>query len=222
MNAQPDDPIFQRTSEFPIKEGIGSSSKQHRLKETDSSIRFVPSTVYIVFTVILSGIGMAIIGSCIYVVIDYLLNPSSDTLLIGLIFGTIFSMLIGGLPFYLGFAFSEYGFNSQIYFDKEEKVFVKDKRIPFLKHLNVRPFKEGRLAWDDIYALQILNAKFKLNNITMYEMNVVSKDAKRFCITHHGDLEAILDQAGVISQLLDIPIWFNEEDLGGLSILKTK
>jgi hypothetical protein len=72
----------------------------------------------------------------------------------------------------------------------------------------------SKIPLDEIASLQILSkkCKFRLSYYNCYELNGIVKINARFPILNHGNLQAIRDDAQMLSKFLGVPIY---EKLGG-------
>ena len=92
-------------------------------------------------------------------------------------------------------------FFKRIYFDKRNNRFYKFK---------FRDKVETELS--RIVAIQVIGeiVKSKKNRFNSFELNLVLDDASRINVMDHGNLKGILDDATLLSEFLEIPIWHAE------------
>ena len=62
---------------------------------------------------------------------------------------------------------------------------------------------------DQIIALQILKKKgtYQYSNFDSYEINFILKDTSRYNVADHGELSFIEQDATILSNFLQVPIW---------------
>lgn len=94
-------------------------------------------------------------------------------------------------------------------FDKTEGWFWQGKNsLKSEQHyLNLK--KSARLS--EIAAIQIVPERLsgKNRSYTSWEVNLVSQDAKRLNVMDHGNKESILEDAQILAEFLDVPVWQN-------------
>lgn len=61
----------------------------------------------------------------------------------------------------------------------------------------------------EIHALQIISERIAQKNgsYRSYELNIVKNDGKRLNVTDHGNKKRLLEDANILAQFLDIPVW---------------
>ncbi|MEB8432309.1 hypothetical protein OO007_08715 [Cocleimonas sp. KMM 6892] len=94
-------------------------------------------------------------------------------------------------------------FDKQIgWFWAGSKRLMSEKELSQLK-------KSARLS--DIAAIQILSERVsgKNSNYTSWEINLVSHDAQRLNVMDHGNKNNIEEDAIMLSEFLDVPVWEN-------------
>ncbi len=65
------------------------------------------------------------------------------------------------------------------------------------------------IPFDEIAAVQVIGERIKgeKSNFNSFELNLVLKNGLRKNIIDHGNLSAIVNDANIISDFLEVPIW---------------
>jgi hypothetical protein len=187
------DKLKASVSVSPLKAG-GSNFKTHVLgNPSEGILTYKPSygTALFCWLFLSIGLGILFFGGR-----SFLLNGES------LSFSTFF--LFGfGLLFALVGALMFYGFYKPIVFDKTEGMFKTGYKNHKLSHSNLS------IPFDEIAAVQVIGERVKgeKSNFNSFELNLVLKNGSRKNIIDHGNLSAIVNDANIISDFLEVPIW---------------
>ncbi len=214
------DPVADLTEWTVLTGRRGSNIRTHKFIERDDLIVVKPIRI----TVIL-GILVLVLPLSFW---TYLISIQWEMIQgLHFIFKVLFVMgpiAFLWIPIMAGTAMLDTSWNTIIEFDKQQKTFTKDRKIPLLYRLReLLEWYEQRpyyLKWEEIHAIQIIKKVRADKSLTSYEMNLVTKKGERINLTDHSHLETILDDASKINQLLNIPIWM--EGSSGLSMLKNE
>ena len=192
------DAVFQKVEKTPfMQKGI---SLQHNLLETPEKLSLVSSKGDKILPIFL-GIIAAFVA---VIFIPFLFRVDSFIIKILLL---ILPLIFSGLLGWLAMEIAEVSYNQVIYFDKTKQQFIKYKKTDKSEAINIK--------WTDLHALQVIKKQEK-----SYEMNLVTKEAKRLHLSTYVNTDLLFKDAETISQLLNIPIWM--EGTSGLSMLKDK
>ncbi len=191
--------INQRVSTSPLKPG-GSNFKTHALVESSSSqLRYRPSVGGALFGFLFFGIGL---GFVIFNLIfeDGLMDNPSLFNLFGLAFGLIFAFAGGYILYHL--------YKPRV-FDKQSGYYYKG--------YNFKPNErelEHQFKLNTIAAVQIIGETIRDSDGSYgsYELNLVLEDGTRRNVVDHGSLKTIIDDAHIVSEFLNVPIWHAESN----------
>lgn len=181
--------LYNNLNWLPLEEG-GSNYKTHNLVEVEENIYEYKSS----FVNTLFGLIFMIVGAIALIFMTKASLRSFDMLifLIGTVFSVVF-IVIGAVFFK----------NSQkkMVFNFEENIFWKGSR-------------EDSIDLENIVAIQIVSEECSSEdsdgNYTRYysyELNLVDENAKRYNIIDHGRKDIIIQDAELIAEFLEIPIW---------------
>ncbi|MGK0271981.1 MAG: hypothetical protein ACI88H_002647 [Cocleimonas sp.] len=179
--------------------GGGSNFKTSLLKQVNSSrLEVHKSTGGFLFAAVFAIVGIAsMVFGTYFVIADHGL---SFTILIPILFGSIFAgagiaMLIFPRPRIFD---RRYG-----WFWCGNKSLLREQEFISLK-------ESARLS--DIAAIQIIDeycSGSKGGSYRSWEINLVSKDAKRLNVMDHGNKDSISADAKMLADFLGVPIWDN-------------
>lgn len=93
----------------------------------------------------------------------------------------------------------------QIVFDISRQIFYKTKQS--LSADTDYTGLETAVPYADIGALQLLRIWSGNGNQDYYQLNIIRKNAKRVNVITEGGYEMLLDEAGSIASILQIPLW---------------
>ena len=192
MNKLPIEDIKRRVSKSPCIYG-GASFETHILFQKDTQLFTIkPTTGFALFCGIfaLPPIIMIAFGIKTYLETTnfQFLAENLGLILAGAIFAAVTGVML-------------VDFFKRIYFDKRNNRFYKFK---------FRDKVETELS--RIVAIQVIGeiVKSKKNRFNSFELNLVLDDASRINVMDHGNLKGILDDATLLSEFLEIPIWHAE------------
>lgn len=186
-----DDTIKKQVDISPLKSG-GSNFKTHSLKTlSPSKLVYKPSIGGVLFAFIFFAVGFGFIFFNLIPL--FKINASTSNLnWMLLCFGAIFT-LVGSLLFYY--------LNTPRVFDKTSGLYYKS----YKPNAN----SKDHISLASIIAIQIIGERISSNNGSYgsFELNLVLDDSSRRNVVDHGSLKTIIDDAHVISEFLNIPIW---------------
>jgi hypothetical protein len=181
----------------PLKPG-GSNFKTHVLvSKSSSQLRYRPSIGGALFVFVFFSIGLGFVIYNLAFDSGLMDNPSFFNFF-GLSFGLIFTFTGIYMTFYL--------FKPRV-FDKQIGYYYKKYSFkPNSKNL------KNQLRLSTIVALQIIGETIRDEDGSYgsFELNLVLEDGTRRNVVDHGNLKSIIDDAHVLSEFLDIPIWHAE------------
>ena len=181
---------------FPKKPG-GASFKTHKLIQiSPSKLAYQPSVFGIVFCSLFIFIGIGILSYNIFSIVKSETFSLKEFTTIKSIVGIIFT-IVGSV-----FLFT---MMTPRVFDKSINFYHKSFKSPLKNARNSD--KINRLS--DIVALQIIGEHINSsdNPYKSFELNLVLNDARRKNVIDHGNLKAVIKDAEVLSQFLNVPIW---------------
>lgn len=188
------DPIALQTGWGPLKRG-GANFKTHVLEQTTEGLVFKPSIGMVIFSGIFGVAGIVVLGVCLY---NVSLKATSVPVEILAIFGVVFTAV--------GFALFYFGTRPKT-FSTRHKVYWVGRR----KEQSLPPSERVKdyTRFEDIHAIQIISERVRSKNssYTSYEINLVKKDASRVNVVDHGNYSAASNQAQIIADLLEVPLW---------------
>lgn len=193
-----DDPVALQTEWGPAKSG-GTNFRTHQLARADHNrLEFHATWGVKLFATVFFLMGSAaLVGGVTGSFEEGAFAFDSDMLIVGGI-GLVFAMVGAGMYFF---------FTAPIVFDKRVGAFWKGRTAPdqTFNRLTLKHYAELK----DIHALQLLAERVsgKNSSYLSYELNVVLHDGSRINVIDHGDLAAILRDAGKLSEFLECPIW---------------
>ncbi len=191
------DPIFEKVDKTLLKEkGL---SIQYQLVETSEKLSLLAKKDEKFLSIFLGIAALLIV--VLFIPFVFIV----ESLWIKLLF-IILPVVFAGSLGWLAYQLAELSFNQVIYFDKTNQLFLKYKNNG--QHKN-------QIKWNDLHTLQIIK-----RNEKSFEMNLVTKEVKRFHLSTYVNTDLLFKDAETISQLVDIPIWM--EGMEGLEMLKTK
>ncbi|WP_179020286.1 hypothetical protein [Winogradskyella forsetii] len=189
--------LKSKVSSSPLKSGGANFTTHVLIEESSSKILYKPSIGVAFFNFAFLAVGLGVLFFGLYP----LLNNGFDfaeiewfLLLFGLIFATA-----GGLMFYF--------FYMPRIFDKQLGIYYKAYKIDV--NTIRKDTSKKYIPLKSIIAIQIIGEHVKSDkgSYKSFELNLVLKDATRKNIIDHGNLKAIIIDAEILSQFLNIPIW---------------
>lgn len=191
-----DDPLAKTIDWSPLRGG-GTNFRTHTLVKDIYRMQYKASKGALLFGSIFALFGAGIPGWILYENYQqgYDLLFTENLIILG--FGALFL----GVGIYLIKRFS-----TPITFDKHIGFFWKGKKEPEMYGRN-NPKESVRLS--DIHALQIIRERVKGDNKSYfsYEINIVTKDGKRFSVIDHGNQKTIYEDVQSLSEFLNVPVW---------------
>jgi len=130
----------------------------------------------------------------------------TDDALLGLLFG--FILVLTGVIFTVGGGLSLYARTHPIVFDTQARYFWKGRRSPERAE-DIKAIGTC-IELDMIHALQFLGRQRipeNLGGISSYEINLVLRDGLRMNVVHHGDSITLREEANMLSERLNKPLW---------------
>jgi len=178
----------------PLKPG-GSNFKTHILVEKSfSKITYTPSLGGILFVLLFFSVGIGFIIYNLFFESGQMNEPSLFNF-IGLAFGFIFASTATYMIFHL--------FLPRV-FDKQLGFYYKSYKFkPHERNL------KNQFSLNNIIALQIIGETISNDNGSYgsFELNLVLNDNSRRNVVDHGNLKSIIDDAHILSDFLNVPIW---------------
>ncbi|WP_055445839.1 hypothetical protein [Lacinutrix mariniflava] len=182
--------IKQNVSTKPCFDG-GANFKTHYLAKTSRGYAFKASIGAILFTLIFIIVGISLlVGGCYYLII----NNEYFKYLMQILVGSVFSAA--------GFYFLFHFFKPRV-FNKNTNRFYKGFGNKDNRH------SKSNIPLNNIIALQIIGETIEDDDghYKSFEINLVLNDASRINVVDHGNLDKIIDDAEILSEFLNIPIW---------------
>lgn len=199
-NIKKHDSIAQDISWSPAKTG-GANFKTHKLIKDAFKIRFVPTIFGHLFALLFAGVS-------IFLVLNEYTNIFNAT-----IEGSSWLKKIVPLVFAVASGYLLYSSYRPREFDLKNKIY----RFGWLKpeieisHLD----NKHCLSFSHIHAIQILDEIITDDDgsYTSTELNLVLKDGQRMNVIDHSSRASIMEDAKYLSQILIIPVWYQEAGL---------
>jgi hypothetical protein len=180
----------------PLNSG-GASFKTHKLvKISSSKLAYRPTFFNVLFCSTFFIIGLSVIAFYVFAYFQLLSIPYPKSWFM-LIFGSIFS-LVGGYFCYTSFM--------PRVFDKQLGIYYKTYTFNF--H-STRIDSKSQITLKSIIAIQIIgeHIKSKDGSYKSFELNLVLDDKSRRNVVDHGNIKSIVDDAHVLRDFLNVPIW---------------
>ena len=100
-----------------------------------------------------------------------------------------------------------YHFYMPCVFDKQLGIFYKS--YTFKLHEANRKQRDNYIPLKSIVAIQIIGEHVRSDDgsYKSFELNLVLEDNTRKNVIDHGNLKSIIDDAHMLSEFLDVPIW---------------
>ena len=117
-------------------------------------------------------------------------------------------LIIGaGSIFFAVGCFTLYSFNKPKVFDKQLGFYYSTYKFNFEK--STKDLSNNYIKLNRIIAIQIIGEFINSSDghYKSFELNLVLEDGSRKNVIDHGNLKSIIDDAHVLSDFLDIPIW---------------
>lgn len=194
------DIIKSKVSTEPLSGG-GSNFGTHVLTQQSSSkLMYKPSIGAALFSFAFFAVGLGVLFFALYSISQPTsLTDNKDVMLI--IFGLVFTCT-GGFLFY-------YFYMPRV-FDKQLGVYYKAHKAKI--HNTQRTDSKNQVSLKSIVAIQIIGeiVQGDKGRYQSFELNLVLYDSSRRNIVDHGNLKSIIDDAHIISEFLNIPIWHAE------------
>lgn len=188
-------PVAEQTDWHPLKKG-GSNFCTHRLDDSkDDQLIFKATKGAKLFIGIFGFFGL--LGMGIPLVIFFTEDFEWYLLLFALFFGGIF----------LGVSFMLYHFMTMPrVFDRFYNHYYKGRKKPNEMDANS---KNPLIDCNDIVALQIIReyVRSDKSRYYSYELNLVLHDGERINVVDHGKIQALREDAEILSTHLGVPVW---------------
>ncbi len=185
----------------PIKSGGASFKTNVLIEDTPSKLVYKPSIGVALFCFIFLAIGLGILffGFYPFTKEDFI-NINWALPLVGLIFTCVSCLMF-------------YSFYKPRVFDKQLGLFYSTYKFK-LHHSNNQKKSDDYIPLKQITAIQIIGEYVKSDNgsYKSFELNLVLEDNSRKNVIDHGNLKSIIDDAHVISDFLNVPIWHAESN----------
>ncbi len=192
------DPLALKAAWIPLKTGGANfqTSKLHQVSPTRWEFR--PSAFMMTFSGLFVVVGVAVAA---YAVNKHPVRLSES-------WNRDFLFLMGfGLFFALVGALVAYSSSVPTVFDKDHGYFSKSRKKP--EHMADPSTLKNFVELKRVHAIQLLAEKCRGDNSSYlsYELNLVLDDASRMNVIDHGNLQAVRDDARLLSEFLGKPVW---------------
>ncbi len=188
-----DDSVAEETDWILIETSASANFQVTKL------VRITP-TIYAIKLTLMSKLFLVVfsvtsLGSLFYAISE-LGNNNPDTPL-------AFLFAIGGAAFSIAL----FKLNvKQIRIDKS-KAYIFSKKI---KNSRNRRIKTGKLSFTEIHAIQLISDMSKVGNkgySQLFQLNLVLNNAYRYHIINYTSQAKSINDAEILSELLEVPIW---------------
>lgn len=189
--------IKSKVDTSPLKSGGASFKTNVLIKESSSKLIYKPSIGAALFSFIFLAIGLGVLFFGLFPL--FKTNTENATLNWFLpIFGLVFSGA-GGLMFY-------YFYKPRV-FDKQLGFYYKAYK-PEIHNIK-KDTSETYISLNSVIAIQIIGEHVRSDkgSYKSFELNLVLEDGSRKNVIDHGNLKAIIDDAQVLSDFLNVQIW---------------
>ena len=192
------DPVANSTSWTPLKNG-GANFTTQAMKIVDANrIQYRPSVGGALFIVVFIVMGIFIPLSILgFFVEDFQFRLGFDQLI------PLFAMVVfTGAGSYFG-----YRFCIPIVFDKRQGYYWRGWKEP--SHLSRIDQMDEYCAIETIHALQLISELVSSDDggYHSFELNLILKDGGRLNVVDHGGQDRIREDAKVLSDFLNVPVW---------------
>lgn len=191
-------PLKKHVSTIPLNSG-GASFKTHVLiKKSNSKLVYKPSIGVALFCFIFLVIGLAVLFFGSYTFMTSKSNSEDFPIWFVLIFGGVFTFA-GSFMFY-------YNYKPRV-FDKQLGMYYKAYKVSLHK-TTISKFNY-QIPLKSIVAIQIIGETIKSDDSSYnsFELNLVTENSKRTNVIDHGNLKSIINDAHILSEFLNVPIW---------------
>ena len=192
------DTLAEQIEWTPLKRG-GTNFQTHKLvKISRYRMAFQASRIARLFYIIFLLVGLGVLTGF------YFYRFSRGAYLLKL--ENIFLLLFGGIFVAAGCLLLYFG-TSPIVFDKRRGFFWKGRKTP--QHGSRRNSLKTFTRFSEIYALQLISeyCSGDKGSYYSYELNLVLKNGERINVVDHGNLNQIREDAGILSNYLNRPLW---------------
>lgn len=191
-------PLKKRISTTPLNSG-GASFKTHILiKKSNSKLVYKPSVGIALFCFIFLVVGLTVLffGSYTFMTTE---NKYED-------FPIWFVIIFGGIFTFAGSFMFYYNYKPRV-FDKQLGMYYKAYKVSLHK-TTISKFN-SQISLKSIIAIQIIGETITSDDSSYnsFELNLVTVKGKRFNVVDHGNLKSILNDAKMLSDFLNVPIW---------------
>ena len=195
--APSNDTIKSKVSTSPLKPGGANFKTNVLIQASPSKLIYKPSIGAALFSFIFLAVGMGVLFYALFPLFQSQIESVSIPWFL-ILFGLIFSGA-GGFMFYM--------FYKPRVFDKQQGLYYTT--YAFKGHQSRRKQSENYLSLQSIIAIQIIGEHVKSDDgsYKSFELNLVLEDASRRNVVDHGNLKAIINDAEMLSEFLNIPIW---------------
>ncbi|SDH49967.1 hypothetical protein [Winogradskyella thalassocola] len=191
------DTIESKVSTSPLKTGGASFKTNVLIQENPSKLIYKPSLGAALFSFIFLAVGLGVLFYALFPLFQSHIESVSIPWFL-ILFGLIFSGA-GGFLFYI--------FYKPRVFDKQQGLYYTT--YAFKNHRSKRKASEDYLFLKSIIAIQIIGEHVKSDDgsYKSFELNLILDDASRKNVVDHGNLKSIINDAEILSEFLNIPIW---------------
>jgi len=191
------DPLAGKAEWTPCKRG-GANFRTHKVVAVSAhrlEIRMTLGMWLFAGVFALIGIGVIVGGA-----FACLAESAEGPMWLMFPFGLVFGGVGVGLLYFAG---------KPRVFDRQAGYYWKGWRNPNLMNSAELEASDDVVRLEDIHALQIISEYCSGDDSSYYsyELNLVRKDASRINVTDHGKYDRLRQDAEMLAQLLDVPIW---------------
>lgn len=192
------DSVALQTEWNPAKSG-GSNFRTHKLVSSDHHrMEFKPTLGTKLFSLIFVIVGIGVI--VIYHIVGMEnsdMDPFWEMVFIH-VFGLLFFGAGAGMYYYMA---------TPRVFDKYASMYWKGHKKPDYIY-NIESSKNA-VRFSDIHAIQLLAEYIRSDKSSYhsYELNLVLKNGERLNVVDHGSRSKLLEDARLLSEFLNKPIW---------------
>lgn len=197
---QNSDTIKSLVSTAPLRSGGASFKTNVLIAESSSKLVYKPAIGVAFFCLIFLTVGLGVL----FFNLVPLFKNNFDIAALN------WFLIIFGLIFTGASLFMFYKFYIPAVFDKQLGMYYKT--YSFKLHKTNRQSEDNYVTLKSIVAIQIIGEHVKSDkgSYKSFELNLVLDDASRKNVVDHGNLKSIIDDAHVLSNFLNVPIWHAE------------
>ncbi|WP_179347878.1 hypothetical protein [Winogradskyella pacifica] len=183
-----------KVSTSPFKPGGASFKTNVLIQASPSKLTYKPSIGAALFSFIFLAVGLGVLFYALFPLFQSHIESVSISWIL-VLFGLIF------------FGAGAFMFYKPRVFDKQQGLYYTT--YAFKGYQSKRKLSKDYLSLQSIIAIQIIGEHVKSDDgsYKSFELNLVLEDASRRNVVDHGNLKAIINDAEMLSEFLNIPIW---------------